>query len=252
MINVSTESLPSWHKLLGSTVLPGEDQAAYNQLCRQIDAAIAQVDIIDELSVADYRSDALEVLRLRCTKFSVQKGASTRTVKTFLRPRIDVAVEETVLTMLQMNMLEGADVDEELAQFYADNPSEAIEALHEWLTSNNLALEELETRVRGATAWEFANLYVRGDAWTVKWVNALLEEAAVTLEDLIVPEFENIMDLLDQLDRMIAAAELRRNATLRGIERRHAALGAPLRRVQVSDGEPKLIEATPTEKKDAA
>jgi hypothetical protein len=246
-------TVPSWRKLSGiSEVLPGEDKTAYNELCAKIDTAIAPVDIIDELSVADYRSDALDVLRLRGTKFSVQKAARTRAVKTFLRPRIDVAVEETVLTMLRMNMLEGADVDEGLAQFYADNPSEAIEALPEWLTSNNLALKELETKVRGATAWEFAKLYVRGDAWTVKWVNGLLEEAALTLEDVIVPEFETIMDLLDQLDRMIAAAKLRRNTTLRGIERRHATLGAALRRVQIEQGESKLIEATPSEEKVAA
>jgi hypothetical protein len=62
------------------------------------------------------------------------------------------------------------------------------------------------------------------------------------------------LDIIERLDRMIAIAENRRNASLREIERRRSVLGERLRRSMHSleDGELKAIDATAVKGKDAA
>ena len=56
------------------------------------------------------------------------------------------------------------------------------------------------------------------------------------------------------MDRLSAIAENRRNASLREIERRRAALGGALRRgvQEIEDGEFEVIETTPAKGKNAA
>ena len=54
------------------------------------------------------------------------------------------------------------------------------------------------------------------------------------------------IDQIERFDRLIAIAETRRNASLREIDRRRAALGAALRRTvqEAEDAEFEVIETT--------
>jgi hypothetical protein len=58
---------------------------------------------------------------------------------------------------------------------------------------------------------------------------------------------------LTRIDRLITIAETRRNAMLREIDRRRAALSEALQRqVQEVEGESEVVEKTPAEAKSAA
>lgn len=59
------------------------------------------------------------------------------------------------------------------------------------------------------------------------------------------------LDDIERIDRMIMAAEARRDATLREIDRHRAGFGQKLRRVveQVEDADYRLIEDEPADKK---
>ena len=61
------------------------------------------------------------------------------------------------------------------------------------------------------------------------------------------------LDKIERIDRLITVAETRRNAMLREIDRRRAALGQALRRqVEEVEGEFEVIEKTPAQAKSAA
>jgi hypothetical protein len=91
----------------------------------------------------------------------------------------------------------------------------------------------------------------------VKLVDGLLAKATVSIDDLMIEKLNlevDLMDLLERIDRLTTLAEARRNTSLREIDRRRAILGEAVGRgvQEVEMDELKLIEATPTEGKDAA
>jgi hypothetical protein len=62
-----------------------------------------------------------------------------------------------------------------------------------------------------------------------EWVDKLLARANLSIEALMVGELTGALDNIERIDRIITIAENRRNAMLRGIDRRRTALGEALR-----------------------
>ena len=80
---------------------------------------------------------------------------------------------------------------------------------------------------------------------------AILASLGLTLDAVMAQTMAVEIELVEKMDRMIASAEIRRNATLREIERRRSDLAARLREAMrdednVSEAEFQLIDAPPT------
>jgi hypothetical protein len=237
-------------------LVQGEDQADFDKLYRDIRDSVRPKDAIEEIFVDDIALEQWEIMRWRSVKSTAHRQVRSRALKKFLMSRIDVGFEETAVILLKRNLLVGHDVDEELAQEYAENPSVALEMVRETLGSPNQR-EELEATPCHATAWDLANLHGRDEASIVEWADQLLAEESLILDDLLIPVFRTNFDFFVAVDRQITVSEGRRNQGLREIERHRATLGADLRRFieriehEVREYEQsKLIEAEPTEKQD--
>jgi hypothetical protein len=85
-------------------------------------------------------------------------------------------------------------------------------------------------------------------------VDEILTEAGVSLDDLVAEKLVEKLVLFEQIDRLTAIAENRRNTMLREIDRRRPVLGEALRRStkEVEDAEFQVVEPTPAKLKTAA
>jgi hypothetical protein len=91
-------------------------------------------------------------------------------------------------------------------------------------------------------------------AGEIEWPNPVLEERTLTDVQKIAFAYKINLSNIEQIDRMIASMELRRNNALREIERHRTGFGALLRRAveQVEDAEFREIDGTPAAEKRAA
>lgn len=86
--------------------------------------------------------------------------------------------------------------------------------------------------------------YKQGDADTVKEIDEIVRFNGSSIDDLAVHILqEDELAKIEQIDRLIASAELRRNSNLREIDRRRAVLGEALRRVLAEETKYTVIEA---------
>jgi hypothetical protein len=102
-------------------------------------------------------------------------------------------------------------------------------------------------------AKELAQDYMLGKPGAIKLIDQVLASAGSGIDALMAQALAEQLDNFEQIDHLITIAETRRNAALREIDRRRAALGEALRRqVQEVEGEFEVIEKTPAETKSAA
>jgi hypothetical protein len=95
--------------------------------------------------------------------------------------------------------------------------------------------------------------YARRKPGAIKLVDTVLASAGVSIDAVMVRTLPDALDKIERIDRLATIAETRRNAMLREIDRRRAALGEGLRRhVQEVEGEFEVIEKTPAETQSAA
>lgn len=87
----------------------------------------------------------------------------------------------------------------------------------------------------------------------IKEVDELLASAGLTMDAVRAQTLSNNLEVIERIDRMIASAEARRNASLRELDR-HRAWGQHLRQDvrQAEDVELKVIEAKPSKEKNVA
>ena len=84
-------------------------------------------------------------------------------------------------------------------------------------------------------------------------IDQLLAGAGSSIDALVAKALSEQLDNIERIDRLITIAETRRNAMIREIDRRRAALSEALRRqVQEVEGEFEVIEKSPAEAKSAA
>ncbi len=71
--------------------------------------------------------------------------------------------------------------------------------------------------------------WAAGDKNARKEVEATLDRAGLTIDEVLAKTLESNLDSFERLDRMLASAEARRNNALREIDRHRSALGAAVR-----------------------
>ena len=86
--------------------------------------------------------------------------------------------------------------------------------------------------------------YVRHEPDAVALVDEHLADAGTSMDTLVADALAGNLDDIERIDRLTAAAEGRRNAALREIDRRRVVLGELLRRSvqELEERERKLLE----------
>ena len=103
----------------------------------------------------------------------------------------------------------------------------------------------------GLKAHDLSEQWARREDEAVAAVDRHLATAGLTMDAVMGQTLAIKIDLVERLERMIASAEMRRNATLREIERRRSGLAARLREAtrdadNVQEAEFHVIDAPPT------
>ena len=252
-------------------LLEGEDAAAYDEFLARIRAAVNPVDIIDDMFIADVVSSEWEDLRWRRLKLNLIRTRGLKALESFLakKPECDLYAEHfaaDLTEILQDNLPEDeADSAQTLACRCAQNEADAVDKVNEILSSirRNMGFEgyaldmnQILHRAQAHKAEELVQEYVRGGADAITLVHGLLSGAGVSMDALVADELQNgdYLDYIERIDRLTTIAENRRNASLREIDRRRVVLGQALRRgvQEIEDAEFKVIQTTPSKRKDAA
>ena len=239
-------------------LIEGEDTAAYGQLLARVCAVPA--DIIDEMFIADVVPSEWEVLRLRRLKWSLIRGHALKALEDFLGENFgyDLYSQEfadDLAEILQENLPEGQAKDAQtLAHECAQNKEDAIAKVEKILADIGLNMDQVLDDAKGRKPKELVQEYVRREPDAVNQVHELLTDAGKSMDAFEATAFANRLDSIERIDRLATIAENRRNASLHEIERRHAMLGATLRRSvqEIEDGEFEEIETTPAQGKTAA
>jgi hypothetical protein len=81
----------------------------------------------------------------------------------------------------------------------------------------------------GTKAYDLSERWARREDEAVAAVDRHLATAGLTMDAVMGQTLAAEIELVEKMDRMIASAEIRRNATLREIERRRSDFAARLR-----------------------
>ena len=254
----STSKAISRHSLFGPPpVLEGENAAVYDELFGRVCAAVKPVDVIDEMFTADVVALEWEVLRWRRLKSSLMQACGLKALEGFLRNRLDYDLYrkhfvDELAGILQQHLAE--DDVQKLARDCANNEPKAVDKVNEVLRATLNRMDWILTRAEAHKAEELVQEYVRREPRAVKLIHKLLAEAGVSIDALMVEPLAEELDYIERIDRLTTIAESRRNASLREIDRRRAALGATLRRSvqQIEEAEFEVIETTPAKRENAA
>jgi hypothetical protein len=258
-------------------LLEGEDAAAYDEFLARIRAAVDPVDIVDDMFTADVVSLEWEVLRWRRLKLNLIRTRGLKALESFLAKKLDCDLYYDLYSehfaadltkILQDNLPEDeADSAQTLACRCAQAEADAVDKVNEILSSirrkmgvERYALDMIQIlhRAQAHKAEELVQEYVRGEADAITLVHELLSGAGVSMDALVADELQNrdylYLDYIERIDRLTTIAENRRNASLREIDRRRVVLGQALRRgvQEIEDAEFKVIQTTPSKRKDAA
>lgn len=130
-----------------------------------------------------------------------------------------------------------------------------MDKVDEILARTGTNIEYLLKKAQSKKAEELGQAYLRGEEDAINLVNEHLENAAVTIDDLVVKSMQGReLEYIERIDRLTTIAESRRNSSLREIDRRRAILGETVRRTmqKMEDDRLKVIEATPAKRESAA
>jgi hypothetical protein len=245
-------------------LLEGEDATAYDELLGRICAAVKPVDIIDEMLIADIAALEWEVLRWRRLKRTLMQEAGFKVLEDFLAGKLDDDVYSEHVADRLTEILrdevpeEHADFVQTLARKCARNERHAVDEINKMLACIHLDMGYIRRDARARKAHELVQGYRRREPDAVTLVHELRTSAGVSMDTFMTKALGDKIDYIERIDRLTAIAETRRNASLREIDRRRAALGESLRRsVQeienndFADGE-LVLELPPVEGKDAA
>jgi hypothetical protein len=231
-------------------LIEGEDAAAYNELLLRVSAAVKPTDIIEEMFTADVVSLEWEVLRWRRLKATAIRTLGLKALEDLLAKNLDYGLyadrfADVLAEILQQELPK--DQAEDLACQCANNEPEAVRQVNDILDRLHHHLKHIMNYAEAEQAQHLVQEYCRHEADAVRVVDELLTEAGTSLDLLAVNAVTEKLDHIERIDRLTAVAEVRRNASLREIDRRRMGLGAALRRTvqEVEHTEFKVIESTP-------
>lgn len=189
------------------SILPGEDEKAYNELLARVSGTVNPKDAIEEFWVRDVVDMTWEIFRYRGYKAGLIKAAMPEALEEILGP-------------IFMHVLE------------VDQPDEAV-------LERNLAQIGGHTKLK-----ELVGNWTAGVPDTLERVNKSLRQCGLTMDDinaramaLVLTEILQVDDLLDRIERS-------RNALIRDIERQRVAFAEALRQsTKDLDAEAQEVEA---------
>jgi hypothetical protein len=105
-----------------------------------------------------------------------------------------------------------------------------------------------------ADARDLTEAWAARERAAIRRVDKLLASAGLTMDAVMAQTLSIRLDDIERIDRMIATAEMRRNAILREVDRHRTTWGQELRRAaqQAEEAGFKLIEAPSDKTKTAA
>jgi F0F1-type ATP synthase membrane subunit b/b' len=241
-------------------LLEGEDAAAYDQLLARVCEAVKPVDIIDEMFIANIIFLEWQVWRWRRLKLSLIQARGLEALKSFLIEQIDYDSYSEHLTrdltdILRDNLPEDeAESAETLLHRYGQDKSDAVDKVNKILEENGQDIDHILNDAKAKKAKELVQEYMQREPGAVTEVDELLSNAGMSIDTLMANALAEKLNDVERIDHLATIAESRRNASLREIDRRRAALGETLRRsVQgIEHAELKLIETTTPKGKSAA
>ena len=243
-------------------VLEGEDSAAYDELLGRVYAAVKPADIIDEILISDAVALEWEVLRWRRLKFSLVRWYAREGLTEFLGMHLEYSLYREQFTEDLTQFLENAfpaddakDSARKLARDCARDQADAMDKVDGILARTGTNIEYLLKKAQNKKGEELGQAYLRGEEDAINLVNKHLENAAVTIDDLVVKSMQGReLEYIERIDRLTTIAESRRNSSLREIDRRRAILGETVRRTmqKMEDDNLTVIEATPAKRNSAA
>jgi len=253
--------------LLGQPLLiEGEDAAAYDELLRQLRAAVKPVDVIDEILTADMAQLQWDVLRYRRLKMALTREHQVGALKSSLNEYFNYDLRfkhfkhfVNYLAEILEDNLEGepANAARTLASKYVRGKPDAVDKVNNILAGIELNMDQVETDARTRKVEELVQDYVRHNPDAVTEVEDFLAEAGLSMDALRASgliERPEHLDYIERIECLCSSAESRRNASLREIDRRNAILGRALQRgvQEIEDAEVKMLERHRLQEKDAA
>jgi hypothetical protein len=231
-------------------LLPGEDAATYEELLARFRAAINPVDIIDDMFIADVVASEWEALRSRRFKTSLIRTAGLRALKYFLRAEYHLSEDgftHSLTKILQENVPEDQSQDcARLARACAQNEPEAVDKVNQILEDTDCDLDRIRQDAHNEEMGKLVQEYLRREPEAIKKLEEVFAKFDMTLDSFFYNSLSDPEKLsnVERIDRLATIAEGRRNASLREIDRRHAALGQAVRQAaREIEGEFKLIDS---------
>src|SRR5262249_28748322 len=141
----------------------------------------------------------------------------------------------------------------DLARKRADNESAAVDEVNRILDRIGGHLDNILDGVQAQKAKGMADASFQGEPDVVEMILQLLAEQGLPIASLVGQDLGNDFDYMERIERLSRAAERRRNASLREIDRRRAVLGEAMRRSvrKVEGREFEVIDMMPAEGKRA-
>jgi len=247
--------------LFGSAplLLQGEDAAAYDELLSRVRTAINPVDIIDEMFIADVVSLEWEVLRWRRLQTSLMRALALKSLEEFLSEHLDCDqyrkfFAEDLTEILQETLEDPTkDAAQTLAHQCAENERDAVDKVNQIFANTYLNMDDIREGARARKAKELTRDYAQRKPSSINLIPKLLASVGSSIDTLMAKALAEDPDSIERIDRLTTVGETRRNAMLREIDRRRAALSEALRRqVQEVEGEFEVVEKTPVATKSAA
>ena len=235
-----------------------EDPAAHDQLLARMHGAVKPVDIIEEILVDDLVALEWQVLRWRRLESTLLRVCGLDAVQDFLAEHLDYDVCQETFTDHLAEILrdelpeEEANAAHTLARECARNDVGAVERVNEVLGRLGLRMDQVLSHARADTAKAMVQEYAQRKPGAIKLVKDVLARAGMGIDRLMSDALADKLDDIERINRLSAAAESRRNATLNELDRRRATLGEASRRSvqEIEDAQFEVIE--PREGKDAA
>src|SRR5262249_3606187 len=215
----------------------------------------------DEILTVDMAQLEWEVLRWRRLKVTLIRALQVEALKSFLNERFeyDLRSEHFVdyLAEILQDKLAEEPRNAALASRCVHEKPDAVEKVNNVLAGIELNMDQVETDARSQKVEELVQEYVRHNPDAVTEIQGLLADSGLNMDALLANEFSErseYLDYIERIDCLSSSAESRRNASLREIERRRAALGGALRRAveDVEDAEFKVVERRQLKGKNAA
>ncbi|MFL6796105.1 MAG: hypothetical protein ACJ8F3_01690 [Xanthobacteraceae bacterium] len=196
-----------------------------------------------------------ELLRWRRFKFQILEGRGRTNLRKFLQENLSYDLYEDhfariLAEFLRENLPEDeVDQAEKLARGNArEEPDDADDKVLAVLEETDTDRHYLLAQAQAEKAIELVAAYTKRERGALALVTQLLDAQGLTISSVLGDGCTDNLESIERLDQLCAVAESRRNAALRELERRRAALAADLRRGLITAEEAQFeeVETAPT------